>query len=212
MKETQRVSLFFEGGKREDNNAHRVKLRESTCSRCYYFSRHHDYGSSMDDPELSIKYINRDLFVTRGIYFIGIIGIQDSKVQKPIGLIDFLIKFSSTILLKQKKKIQSSQLYTRQRYVERYVKMRSLKEKALRKRVDVHSKARQMVAAAKCTVATGRYRADNIYVLRIQCAVSYQVIGEGREGASRAKSGTETKRRRWPGIFSRASKLPLRSH
>ena len=61
--------------------------------------------------------------------------------------------------------------------------MRSLKEKALRKRVDVHSKARQMIAAAKCTVATGRYRADNIYVLRIQCAVSYQVIGEGREGA-----------------------------
>lgn len=209
MKETQRVSLFFEGGKREDNNAHRVKLRESTCSRCYYFSRYHDCGSSMDNP-LSIKYINRDLFVTRGmVYFIGV---QDSKVQKSTGSIDFLIKFSSTILLKQKKKIQSSQLYTRQRYVERYVKMRSLKEKALRKRVDVHSKARQMVAAAKCTVATGRYRADNIYVLRIQCAVSYQVIGEGREGASRAKSGTETKRRRWPGIFSRASKLPLRSH
>lgn len=48
---------------------------------------------------------------------------------------------------------------------------------------------------AKCTVATGRYRADNIYVLRIQCAVSYQLIGEGRKGASRAKSGTETKRR-----------------
>ena len=134
----------------------------------------------MDDLELSIKYINRDLFVTRGmVYFIGV---RNSKTNS----IDFLIKFFLTILLKQKKKIQSSQLYTYQRYVERYVKMRSLKEKALRKRVDVHNKARQMVAAAKCTVATGRYRADNIYVLRIQCAEQRQ-RGDGGRESSRAR-------------------------
>lgn len=47
-------------------------------------------------------------------------------------------------------------------------------------------------AAAKCTVATGptaRDRPDNIYVLRIQCAVSYQLIEQERREARRSGEG-----------------------
>lgn len=131
---------------------------------------------------------NPDLFVTRVAYF------RRSKIlNQSIFQSSFNFFCSNDSARKKKKRKFNHAIIRYPKHTKRHAKMRPVTSRH-------YSNARQIVAVAKCTVATGRYRPDNIYVLRIQCAVSYQLIGEGKE-PSRAKSGTETKRR-WSGIFS----------
>lgn len=75
---------------------------------------------------------------------------------------------------------------------ERHLKMRPLRKGGLRIRHNESARRRSTRTGGSSNRACrgkvyrgnrGLYRADNIYVLRIQCAVSYQLIGEGEERA-----------------------------